>query len=50
MSEKASAILHLRVTPSLKSEIERDAKTLGVSIADAVRFRLKTGHIPALGN
>jgi hypothetical protein len=31
---------------ALKSEIERDAKTLGVSTADAIRFRLRSGRVP----
>jgi hypothetical protein len=52
MSEKASAILHLRITPSLKNEIKKDAATLGVSVACIAKIRLKTGHIviPVLGN
>jgi hypothetical protein len=40
------SVLTVRVPMALKSEIERDAKTLGVSTADAIRFRLRSGRVP----
>lgn len=42
----ASSTLTVRVSDDLRDTIERDAQRLGVSLADAIRMRLRTGHVP----
>jgi hypothetical protein len=38
----------MRVPAELHRAVERDAEALGVSISDAARIRLRTGHVPSL--
>jgi hypothetical protein len=40
--------LSFRVPETLFAVITADAMRLGVSIADACRFRLRTGHVPTI--
>jgi hypothetical protein len=45
-TQEAQARLTVMVPVNLKAEIERDAQRLGVSMADAVRLRLRSGTVP----
>jgi hypothetical protein len=49
LAARNSSTLTVRIPLDLKTTIERDAARLGVSIADAIRFRLRTGRVPAIG-
>jgi hypothetical protein len=47
-AQNASVYLGVRISPDLKSAIDSDARKLNVSVADIVRFRLRSGTIPTL--
>ena len=41
-------MLSMRVPRELRAALERDAQTLGVSVSDVGRMRLRTGTVPTL--
>ena len=43
-------VVAMRVPTDLYQALARDAQTLGVSLSDVGRMRLRTGRIPAMGD
>jgi hypothetical protein len=46
--QRASCLLSVRVPPDLYQAIARDAASLGVSMSDAGRMRLRSGSVPLM--